>query len=83
MNPKNPQNQKQTHTKKRKKKSETHYNLYLCHEKKGIPQKEMQKAQPQNAPALRELQRKVGEEEAQSNNWKLEKVKGKVKRREV
>ena len=43
----------------------------------------MQKAQPQNAPALRELQRKVGEEEAQSNNWKLEKVKGKVKRREV
>ena len=77
MNPKNPQNQKQTHTKKkkkkRKKKSETHYNLYLCHKKrgekkKGIPQKEMQKAQPQNAPALRELQRKVGEEEAQSNN---------------
>ena len=39
----------------------------------------MQRAQPQNASAWKELQRKVQEEEAQRNDWKL----GKVKRREV
>ena len=33
-------------------------------EKKCIPQKEVQRAQPQNAPAQRESQRKVGKEEA-------------------
>ena len=52
-------------------------------EEKGIPQKEAQKTQSQNTSARRKSQKKVGEEEAQSNDWKLEKVKGKVKRREV
>ena len=73
MNPKNPKNQNKPKKKKKKVREKGKnqkliiiyiYAIKKEEEKKCIPQKEVQRAQPQNAPAQRESQRKVGKEEA-------------------
>ena len=58
------------HKQTEKEKSKTQHNLCLHHKKKreekkkGIPQNEAQRTQPQNASARGKSQKKVGEDEA-------------------
>ena len=69
MNTKNPKNQKKT---QKRRENQKFIIVYIYTEKKkeaerrkkGIPQKEAQGTQPQNAPAQRKSQKKVKEGEA-------------------